>query len=150
MDIPADDGHFVGPLPLLRKVDAVLVRVPSIDEGLAFYRDRLGMELRWKREAMAAVRLGESELVLTTTLDPETDLLVDSVEEAVQVVTDAGGRMLMSPEDIPVGTVAVVEDPFGNRLTLVDLSKGTYETDSSGSVVGVSGAPEEMPAEAET
>lgn len=66
--------------PLLLQVDAVLVRVPSIDEGHAFYRDRLGMKLRWRREGMAAVRLGGSELVLATDLDPETDLLVASVD----------------------------------------------------------------------
>ena len=27
------------------------------------------------------------------------------------------------PRDIPVGTVVVVEDPFGNRLVLLDLSR---------------------------
>lgn len=123
--------------PLLRRIDAVLVRVPDIDEGLAFYRDRLGMQLRWRRDGSAAVRLGDSELVLTTELDPETDLLVDSVSEAVGVFSEAGGSVLVGPQDIPVGKVAVVEDPFGNRLTIVDLSKGTYLTDGSGTVTGL-------------
>jgi hypothetical protein len=36
-----------------------------------------------------------------------------------------------------VGRVAVVADPFGNRLTLLDLSKGRYLTDADGIVTGV-------------
>lgn len=124
-------------VPVLKKVDAVLVKVPSIAEGLDFYREQLGMQTRWKKDDMAAVRLGDSELVLTTKLEPETDFLVESVEHAVAVFEHAGGKVIVPPEDIPVGKVAVVEDPFGNKLTLVDLSKGTYKTDASGAVTGV-------------
>lgn len=121
----------------LKQVDAVLVRVPSIEEGLAFYVERLGQTLRWRRDTMAAVALGDSELVLTTELEPETDLLVESVSEAVELIVEAGGSVLLEPEPIDVGMVAVVADPFGNRLTLVDLTTGRYETDSDGNVTGV-------------
>lgn len=127
-------------VPLLKKVDAVLVKVSSIQEGLDFYREQLGMQTVWKKEDMAAVRLGDSELVLSTKLNPETDFLVDSVERAVEVFKNAGGKVMVQPEDIPVGKVAVVEDPFGNKLTLVDLSKGQYETDKSGSITSVKGS----------
>jgi predicted enzyme related to lactoylglutathione lyase len=124
-------------IPVLKKVDAMLVKVPSIEQGLDFYREQLGMQTIWKKEDMAAVRLGESELVLSTKLDPETDILVESVDHAVAIFQNTGGKIIVSPEDIPVGKVAVVEDPFGNKLTLVDLSKGFYATDKSGNVVGV-------------
>lgn len=116
-------------IPVLKKVDAVLVKVPSIQEGLDFYREQLGMQTIWKKEDMAAVRLGDSELVLSAELDPETDILVESVDHAVKVFENAGGKIIVPPDEIPVGKVAVVEDPFGNRLTLVDLSKGQYQTD---------------------
>jgi len=33
--------------------------------------------------------------------------------------------------------VAVIADPFGNPLTVVDLSKGRYVTDAEGNVTGV-------------
>ena len=45
--------------------------------------------------------------------------------------------MLTEPFDIPVGRVAVVADPFGNTLVLLDLSKGHYVTDATGNVTGV-------------
>ena len=43
----------------------------------------------------------------------------------------AGGRVVSGPSAIPVGRVAVVADPFGNNLVVLDLSKGRYTTDSS-------------------
>jgi catechol 2,3-dioxygenase-like lactoylglutathione lyase family enzyme len=123
--------------PILKKVDAFLVKVPDIESGLNFYHKQLGMQLRWRKENAAAVKLGESELVLSTELDPETDILVDSVEDAIKVFTKAGGVVEFGPEDIPVGKVAEVKDPFGNKLTILDLSKGLYQTDKQGNVTGV-------------
>lgn len=115
-------------VPVLKKIDAILVKVPSIEQGLDFYRERLGMQTVWKKEDMAAVRLGDSEFVLSTRLDPETTFLVDSVAHAVTIFENAGGRVVAAPEDALVGKVAVVEDPFGNRLSLVDFSKSALHS----------------------
>jgi predicted enzyme related to lactoylglutathione lyase len=41
----------------------------------------------------------------------------------------SGGAVLVPPFEIPVGRGAVVADPFGNRLVVVDLSKGRYDQD---------------------
>ena len=51
-------------VPVLKKIDAVLVKVPSIEKGLDFYREQLGMRTAWKTEDIAAVRLGDGNLVL--------------------------------------------------------------------------------------
>ncbi len=114
------------PEPLFRAVDAVLVRVPSLEEGLAFYHDALGHDLLWRTETMLGLGFGDSETELVLALDtgPETDVLVESVEDAVTAITQAGGTLITGPDDIAVGKVAVVADPFGNRLTLVDLTRG--------------------------
>lgn len=124
-------------VPILKKVDAVLVKVPSLEEGLDFYRIQLGQVTLWMKEDMAAVKLGDAELVLSTKFDPETDILVESVPEAVEIFTKAGGSVEVEPEDIDVGKVAIVKDPFGNRLTLVDLSKGVYQTDDNSNITGI-------------
>ena len=124
--------------PLLRQVDCVQIPVPDLDTGLRFYRDGLGLELKWRHATQAGLRLGDTELVLQTERPGlETDFLVDSAEEAVRRVEAAGGRVLSAPEDIPVGRMAVVSDPFGNPLVLLDLSKGTFRTDHDGNVTGV-------------
>jgi predicted enzyme related to lactoylglutathione lyase len=81
---------------------------------------------------------GETELVLRTQLSrPEVDFLVDSTDEAAARLVQAGGTLLVEPFDIPVGRVAVVADPFGNPLAVVDLGKGRYVTDADGNVTGV-------------
>ena len=124
---------------LLRLVDCVQVPVPDLDSGLAFYRDRLGHQLIWRSPVAAGLRLpgSDTELVLTTSGKPEVDFLVDSVAAAVAEVTAAGGSVVVAPVDIPVGRVAVIADPFGNRLTILDLSHGRYVTDPDGTVTGV-------------
>lgn len=138
--------------PVLRAVDAVVVRVPDLDAGLTYYRDELGHELLWRHDAIgqAGLRLpgGESELVLATDVPPGPAWLVDAVEPAVSRFVAAGGRVVSAAVDVPVGRVAVVEDPFGNVLVLIDLSRGRYRTDAEGRVTGVtppSAAPSAPP-----
>lgn len=125
-------------IPVLKKINAVLVKVPDIRQGLDFYREQLGLQPFWKKKDIASVHLGDGQLVMSTTLDPETNILVESVEHATAVFVKAGGKVVSPPEDIDVGKLAVVEDPFGNQLTLVDFSKGFYTVDESKYVTGVS------------
>ena len=127
--------------PLLRMLDAVTVPVPDLDQGLAFYRDQLGHELLWRNDAVGQAGLqlpeGRTELVLTTTLDYAPNWLVKSLDEAVDQVVAAGGRLLAEPAPNPVGRVAIVADPFGNPLILLDLSSGRYATDATGRVINI-------------
>lgn len=127
--------------PLLRKVDAVTFRVPDLDAGLAFYQGQLRHTLLWRNDEIgqAGLRCPESdtEVVLSTDLDAEPNWLVRSADSAAAAFVDAGGSVISEPRDIPVGRVAVVRDPFGNRLVLVDLSAGRYRTSESGNVTGV-------------
>jgi predicted enzyme related to lactoylglutathione lyase len=127
--------------PVLRAIDAVTVPVPTLEQGLAFYRDRLGHVVVWRDDAAGQAGLAlpgsDAELVLTTAHAYEPDWLVDSVDAAVTAFDCAGGSVSVPPTDIPVGRLAVVVDPFGNPLVLVDLSKGRYVTDASARVIGV-------------
>jgi predicted enzyme related to lactoylglutathione lyase len=125
--------------PLIRKVDAVVLHVPDLDEGLAFYRERLGHALRWRTDRQAGLAMRDSGTELVLQLEPrsETDLLVDSADEAAARFVEAGGKIVAGPFDIAVGRCVVVADPWGNVLTLLDLSKGTYTTGPDGRVTGV-------------
>ena len=125
---------------LLLAVDSVQIPVPDLDAALAFYRDRLGHELLWRTPTAAAVRLSRDRAELVLQLErpeAEVDFLVASVDQAVTDVVAAGGTVVEPPFDIPVGRVARVADPFGTVLTLLDLSKGRYQTDADGQVTGV-------------
>lgn len=130
---------------LFQKVDAVTIPVPDLDAGLRFYRDSLGHELRWRNDEIGqaglALASSDTEIVLTTRQSYEPDWLVPSAGQAAAAVQAAGGRVVTEPFDIPVGRVAVVADPFGNILVLVDLSKGHYVTDTAGNVTAVTRYP---------
>lgn len=121
-------------VPVLKRAEAIVVRVPSIEQGLDFYREQLGMQTIWRGEDAAAVRLGNRKLVLSTSLNPGTDILVESVEHAAKVIERAGGQIVSSPENTSTGKVVVVEDPFGNRFTLVDFHEGPRPTDTRGNL----------------
>jgi predicted enzyme related to lactoylglutathione lyase len=116
--------------------------VPDLDRGLAFYRDVLGHQLIWRNETTGQAGLrtprSDTEIVLTTRQDYEPDWKVASADAAAGVFAANGGRVLVEPTDIPIGRLTIVEDPFGNHLVLLDSAKGTYDTDESGAVTGVS------------
>jgi lactoylglutathione lyase len=127
--------------PLFQKIDCIRLPVPDLDAALDFYRGRLGHELIWRNETMAALRLPDtdSELVLYNNgTEPEVDWKVESADRAVDRFVEAGGSVAVPPFDIPVGRCAVVHDPWGNALVLLDLSKGTYITDPNGKIIGLS------------
>ena len=79
---------------------------------------------------------GDSELVLTTRQSYQPNWLVADVEDAVELLLGHGADLLAAPFDIPVGRAAVVHDPFGNILVLVDLSKGAYPAAGAGDATG--------------
>lgn len=129
---------------MFRKVDCVRLRVPDLDQGLKFYCEKLGHTLSWRRgneEAGLRMPESETELVLFTDASgpvegpPEVDLLVQSTDDAVAVLKGHGALVLQDPFDIPVGRCAVVSDPFGNRLVVLDLTKGLLKTDDRGRVI---------------
>ena len=61
-----------------------------------------------------------------------------SADEAALRMVEAGGAVLVPPFDIQIGRCTVVEDPWGNQLVLLDMSRGSLVTDSWGNVVGTS------------
>jgi predicted enzyme related to lactoylglutathione lyase len=126
--------------PLFRKVDCLSLPVPDLDKALAFYAEGLGQELLWRSESAAGMCLPDSnaELVIHTDERPaETDLTVESVPDAIERFTEAGGTVLVEPFDITIGRCAVVADPWGNTLVLLDTSKGRLVVDDNKRVIDV-------------
>ena len=126
--------------PLFKKIDCVRLPVSDLESGLSFYMDNLGLELIWRTEESAGLRLpnDESEIVLyTESRGEEIDILVESADEAARSFESAGGEVVVQPFDIRIGRCVVVKDPWGNELVLLDDSKGRLVTDEGYHVVGV-------------
>ena len=121
-------------------VDCIELYVSDLEEGIAYYRDGMGMELLWKTKDSAGMGMeGEvAEIVLQSERRKmDVDFKVDCVEEAVAKVKAAGGNVVHGPFDIPIGKCAVVRDKWENSYVLLDMSKGRYTTDADGNVTGV-------------
>jgi catechol 2,3-dioxygenase-like lactoylglutathione lyase family enzyme len=129
--------------PPFRKLDNHVLRVADLDAAISFYRDRLGHRVLWRTDEAVGFALPDTdaELVAHLNIGPETDILVEDVDEAFAVFLRAGGEASQRPFDIAIGRCARVRDPFGNELTLLDQSKGELITDATGRVIGVAPLP---------
>jgi lactoylglutathione lyase len=128
--------------PLFQKIDSIQIPVPDLEDGLAFYRDKLGHELIWRSESAAGLRVPETDAEVVIQMDRpqmEANLKVASADEAVERIVEAGGKIVAGPFDIQIGRCAVVLDPWSNTLVMLDSSKGTLTTDDEGNVTGVEG-----------
>jgi len=127
------------PAPLFQKLDCYSLPVANLDAAIAFYA-ALGHALIWRDGNHAAgLRLAESDAEIVLHTDPrplDTELLVQSVPQAIERITKAGGRLLMGPIEIPVGLYAVLQDPWNNPLVILDFSRGMLKTDAEGNVIG--------------
>jgi lactoylglutathione lyase len=118
---------------MLRKIDCVMIRVNDIEAAAIYYADVFGLRPSWKDATSVGLRFPETdaEIVLHSEMDipsrVEVHYLVDDVVAAVQVLAGKGCNVLVEPFDIVIGKCAVIEDPFGTRLCILDMSKGPRE-----------------------
>ena len=70
-------------------------------------------------------------------IGPETDILVENVDDAFAAFLSAGGEAVEPPFDIAIGRCARVRDPFGNVIVILDQSKGRLAVSADAQVIGV-------------
>ena len=125
--------------PILQYVDCVRISVPDLEKGLRFYCDQLGHKVLWRMKDYIGLQMSDTktEIVLDTHPHaPEIFMRVQSVGEAVNQITASGGKIIVPPYEIEIGLCAVVQDPWGNQFTILDISKGLLVTDADGNVTG--------------
>jgi predicted enzyme related to lactoylglutathione lyase len=108
----------------------VYLYVGSSDVGrdLGFYRDRLGGELVWRSEGfgaeVAAVRLGEGPLVLLADHRQAPSALpiwaVEDLDDELRRLRAAGWADGVRRVEVPDGPCAVLVDPSGNEIALLE------------------------------
>ncbi len=123
--------------PLFQKVDCIRLHVPDLENGLAFYRDRLGHALIWRTAVAAGLRMPgtEAELVIQTEQGgQEVDLAVQSADEAAQRFLEGGrcvtGPAVRYPDRAMCGGAGSVGEPVGaagyQQRTAEDGCRGEY------------------------
>jgi lactoylglutathione lyase len=112
---------------LFNDVDCVQIPVPDLDAGLAFYRDALGHELIWRTPTAAGLQMTDSpsEIVIQTERpELEVNFSTTSADAAARRLVEAGGTLIVPPFDIAIGRCVVAQDPWGNRLVMLDHTRG--------------------------
>jgi len=118
---------------MLRKIDCVMIRVDDIEAATTYYRDVFGLRPRWRQEDSIGLGFPETDAEIVLHCKPdipsrvEVHYLVDDVVVAVAHYVANGCRLLVEPFDITIGKCAVIEDPFGTRLCILDMTKGPLE-----------------------
>ena len=117
--------------------------VPEYDEGIAFYCDRLGFDLvedtdlgNGKRWVVVAPRDGGRLLIAKAANDQQRTAIgnqtggrvgffleTDDFAAVHQRFTAKGVHFEEDPRNEEYGTVAVFNDPFGNRWDLIEFRK---------------------------
>jgi catechol 2,3-dioxygenase-like lactoylglutathione lyase family enzyme len=127
---------------VLRKVDRLILRVPSLPGAVAYYRDVLGLRLLRQEKSVASFRLADdtTELVLHTDPDLPAEAayyLVDDVRDLYKRRAELKLTFAGAPAQVARGYRAQVKDPFGNVLLLLDRTtdKAGHGTHRSTAVV---------------
>jgi hypothetical protein len=108
----------------------VYLYVGSSDVGrdLGFYRDELGGELVWRSEGfgaeVAAVRLGDGPVVLLADHRHAPSTLpiwaVEDLDGELGRLREAGWSECVRRVEVPDGPCAILVDPSGNELALLE------------------------------
>ena len=114
----------------LKKIDAVLLRVSDLEKTADFYVDVMGLKRGWTDKEHKMVGLlfpgNDTELVLhcdESLPDPNVSYQVEDVQEFVKDYRNKGYKVLVEPFDIRCGKCAILEDPEGHSVEIMDITK---------------------------
>ncbi|MFL5692014.1 MAG: VOC family protein [Ktedonobacteraceae bacterium] len=108
----------------------MMIRVEDVKAAMAYYTDVFGLRPVWWDERSAGLSFPETDAEIVVHCNPdipsrvEVHYLVEDAVSAVQILQMKGCRILVEPFDIAIGKCAVIEDPFGTRLCILDMTKG--------------------------
>lgn len=124
---------------MLRKIDCVMIRVDDVEAAAAYYARVFGLQPQWSGDDSIGLAFPETDAELVLHNNPtipssvQVDYLADDVVAAVVHFAAQGCQVLVAPFDIPIGKCAVISDPFGTQLCILDLTKGLRPLNLAGS-----------------
>ena len=112
---------------MLRKIDRILLRVPSLDSAIRYYRDVLGLTLVHSDRRLANFKMADGATELVLHIDPDLPdeaiyYLVDDVRDLYARREELKLAFVSRPAPVSRGYRAVVKDPFGHVIQILDRS----------------------------
>jgi catechol 2,3-dioxygenase-like lactoylglutathione lyase family enzyme len=121
---------------MIRKVDRVILRVPSLEAAVRYYQGTLGLKLIRQDGRLASFRLPDDDSELVLHNDPDlpaeaTYYLVDDVRDLYRRRDALKLKFTAPPSPVSRGYRAAVRDPFGTVLLLLDRQTASAASPSA-------------------
>ena len=114
----------------LLKIDSIMLYVSDLEKAAKFCENALGLRRVWTDKEQGMIDFvfpeGDSEIVIhndSTMPNPSFSFLVKNVEQFCGEYQKKGHRVVQEPFDVRCGKFAVIADPDGNELPIIDLTK---------------------------
>jgi catechol 2,3-dioxygenase-like lactoylglutathione lyase family enzyme len=122
-------GEFFVIKKRIKKIDCIMYYVPDLKEAAKFYEEVLGLNRVWTDTDAQMIGFlfpeSDSEIVLHTNANlpnPDVNYQVEKVEEFCQYYRKQGYEIELEPIDVRCGKFAILKDPYGNRIPVIDLT----------------------------
>ena len=107
-----------------------MFRVKDLDKAANFYQEQFGLKKVWTDRERKQVGFifpdSDSEIVIHTDPsipNPDFSFLVDDVVVFCEGYKRKGYKVIKEPFQVRPGKFAVLEDPDGNIIQIIDLTK---------------------------
>ena len=118
------------PNPALRKVDSIMYLVSDLGRAEAFYRDVMGLTKVWEDADRSMIGFllqdSDSEVIIHTRDDIPPfsySFLVENVRKFCDEHRRQGYAIAFGPIAVRSGSYAVLTDPDGNQIPIIDLTE---------------------------
>jgi catechol 2,3-dioxygenase-like lactoylglutathione lyase family enzyme len=110
---------------MLRRVDRIVLRVPSVASAVKYYRDVMGLKLLKEDKRLASLRMTDADTELVVHADPDLPgeaiyYLVDDVRKLFERRAELKVQFVQQPTAAARGYRGAIKDPFGNVMLIVD------------------------------
>ncbi|WP_194840849.1 VOC family protein [Filobacillus milosensis] len=117
---------------MLNQVCVMTIRVPNTEHAVKFYTEILGFEVdQYYGDTIVSLKHDQIPLILeehSEVINGQNNVVLaiqsEDLEQDIEALTQAGVKFIINkPEACPPGRYAVIEDPFGNQIELLEFSK---------------------------
>lgn len=121
---------------MIGKLGLLMIVVKNMDRSVAFYRDVVGMQMlfhqsNWSQFDGGNILLGlhpeGEEVKVSPTSGFSIGFYVDDVVKAVSEIKNRGGHIDVEPRPEPFGRWALLKDPDGYNIQIIELKSGYRE-----------------------
>jgi predicted enzyme related to lactoylglutathione lyase len=119
-----------------------MIRVDDVEAAATYYAEVFGLHPQWSGDDSIGLVFPETNAEIVLHHNPDIPSSVEVyylVDDVVAVVADyaaKGCQVLVEPFDITIGKCAVIQDPFGTRLCILDMTRGPRPLNLAGSTTG--------------